>query len=407
MSQWVIKNILAQQDLKMRIKVVNKFIKLADKLKKLNNINGLMEILSGLQNAAVFRLKKTWEKCDMSVYEPLANLLSSKSNHSEYRATLHEHIEPPVVPYLGIYLSDLTFVEEGNKDFLPSPLDEKLQLINFEKRRKYSRIIQDIKLYQQPYNLAVDTTLRTILMNQLRRPHLSDVDLFNISLELEPREGTPVLTQTSEALASLKSQYAPAPSLNNSGVNRSLSNTFKALTFGKSKIRNANNESSLFTQMEIAAKHKPADNTSKGIDLPDVDPSQKIKQLTDRFENVSKYITPDSVFISDYNVVGFFNESSNKLGARKSYLIRLVTDNIILVTNDNGRLICPFVFNAEYTRFIVVGDSEDIKFCVELESSRQKLFVCLKDDEEKANFSRDVKKVINDYKRKKLLALRK
>ena len=132
-SQWVIKNILAQNDAKLRTKILNKFLKLGEKLKKLNNMNGVMEILSGLENAAVFRLKKSWEKANNEIYESLSSLLASSQNHSEYRKTLREHVTPPAVPYLGIFLSDLTFIEEGNKDFLPSPLDNTIELINFEK----------------------------------------------------------------------------------------------------------------------------------------------------------------------------------------------------------------------------------------------------------------------------------
>ena len=58
---------------------------------------------------------------------------------------------PPCVPFLGIFLSDLTFVEEGNPDELevegaPTPL------INFVKRRKVAEVIEKICDYQNvPY----------------------------------------------------------------------------------------------------------------------------------------------------------------------------------------------------------------------------------------------------------------
>jgi len=57
-----------------------------------------------------------------------------------------------VAPFLGVYLTDLTFIEDGNGDFVPDPNNPDKRLINFDKRRKISRSIAEIKLYQQePY----------------------------------------------------------------------------------------------------------------------------------------------------------------------------------------------------------------------------------------------------------------
>jgi hypothetical protein len=47
-------------DLKERIALVSAFISLAQALYELGNFNGLMEVIGGLGNSAVERLKHTW-----------------------------------------------------------------------------------------------------------------------------------------------------------------------------------------------------------------------------------------------------------------------------------------------------------------------------------------------------------
>ena len=49
----------------------------------------------------------------------------------------------PSIPFLGVYLTDLTFLDLGNSDFLPDT-----NFINFDKRRKVFNLIKEIQKYQ-------------------------------------------------------------------------------------------------------------------------------------------------------------------------------------------------------------------------------------------------------------------
>jgi hypothetical protein len=59
MSYWIATEIV-KPDLKYRIKTLTLWIKVAAECKKMNNFNGVMEILAALGLSCVSRLKKTW-----------------------------------------------------------------------------------------------------------------------------------------------------------------------------------------------------------------------------------------------------------------------------------------------------------------------------------------------------------
>lgn len=75
----------------------------------LNNYNSALAIASGLQGAAIYRLKKTWDglaQQAISRYEQLVALMSRDGNFHNFREQTRA-IRPPFVPYLGVFLTDL------------------------------------------------------------------------------------------------------------------------------------------------------------------------------------------------------------------------------------------------------------------------------------------------------------
>lgn len=131
-SGWVADEILKVEKLRDRTQILGKFLEIAEKCRSLNNFNGIMEILSALESSSVFRLKQTWAGLSTKqkeVFDELKELMARTNNYQGLRKHLRT-CNPPLIPYLGLYLTDLTFIEEGNQDRLEGGL------INWVKKKK-------------------------------------------------------------------------------------------------------------------------------------------------------------------------------------------------------------------------------------------------------------------------------
>jgi len=185
-TSWVALTILEEVDLKKRAANLKHFIYIADKCYALNNFNTLMSILAGFNSAPIHRLRRTWDLLSskvLGILDQLKKLMDRNKNFSNYREQLHS-VNPPCVPYLGIYLTDLTFIEDGNPDRLKSSD----KLINFSKQSKTADVIREIQQYQnQVYCLQDVPELQTYLKESLERIE-DDSDMYDKSLMLEPKE---------------------------------------------------------------------------------------------------------------------------------------------------------------------------------------------------------------------------
>ena len=146
-----------------------------------------MAIISGLRASSVFRLKKTWAGIESkltSTYEQLQELMSQENNWQKYRQSLGSG-DPPCIPYLGVYLTDLTFLDDANPNTLGNGA------INFEKRRKLVNLIEEVHQYQQePYHFIQVKGIQEELKKAMKEGvggGFTEQDLFNFSLIVEPK----------------------------------------------------------------------------------------------------------------------------------------------------------------------------------------------------------------------------
>lgn len=173
--------VTAPPKLKLRKKAIEKLVRIAEHLLEMNSFNMVMAILSGFQNAATHRLHHSFGAVAKKTQESIDNLnqlMSSQNSYKAYRDTLNQ-VKPPAIPFLGVYLSDLTFVDEGN----PKMIGE---LYNFRKRQlEYDIIIQVLRFQDSAYQFKLIPKFSSII-NAL--PNMTDSELYAASLANEPRK---------------------------------------------------------------------------------------------------------------------------------------------------------------------------------------------------------------------------
>uniref|UniRef100_A0A8C0QB97 Ras protein specific guanine nucleotide releasing factor 2 n=1 Tax=Canis lupus familiaris TaxID=9615 RepID=A0A8C0QB97_CANLF len=145
MSNLVASQIMNYADVSSRANAIEKWVAVADICRCLHNYNGVLEITSALNRSAIYRLKRTWAKVSKqtkALMDKLQKTVSSEGRFKNLRETL-KNCNPPAVPYLGMYLTDLAFIEEGTPNFTEEGL------VNFSKMRMISHIIREIRQFQQ------------------------------------------------------------------------------------------------------------------------------------------------------------------------------------------------------------------------------------------------------------------
>ncbi|KAJ5077753.1 ras guanine nucleotide exchange factor i-related [Anaeramoeba ignava] len=179
LSRWVTTCIVTTKKIRDRVKMFQRFIKLGECFRAINNFNGLMAILSGLNDSSVYRLKFTREEIprrDKTTLQDLDTLMSTESSYKVYRETLSK--SAICVPYLGVFLTDLTFIEEGNRDYLAN-------LINFSKRKLICDVIFSVQRFQRN-SYSIRPVHQIITLFEKLDP-LSTQKCYELSLEIEPR----------------------------------------------------------------------------------------------------------------------------------------------------------------------------------------------------------------------------
>ncbi|KAJ3238683.1 hypothetical protein HDU78_003363 [Chytriomyces hyalinus] len=183
--------------LKERVVMLKRLIFVAEICVKWNNFNTAFEIVAGLNLGPVSRLAKTWKALPakyMDAWNKLNRIVSSESSYRTYRQLIAQIKEQgasiPVLPYLGVNLSDLTFTEDGNPTYVTndecSSPGELIKIINFSKFKMISKLLSAILKFQSgQYDFEYDEHVQRWLRTEWEAA--SSKELYEMSLLCEPR----------------------------------------------------------------------------------------------------------------------------------------------------------------------------------------------------------------------------
>ncbi|XP_063697385.1 ral guanine nucleotide dissociation stimulator-like 1 isoform X2 [Culicoides brevitarsis] len=213
----VISTILIEPRLKPseRALLISTWIDIAQELRMLKNFSSLKAIISGLQSHPVYRLSKTWAALcreKLELFNELARIFSEENNAWTQREVLMREgtakfadvvgendkqlqkvfqkqntlISHGTIPYLGTFLTDLTYIHAAIPDTIGDGL------INFDKKRKEFEILAQIKLlqgaansYHLPEDPLFDRWFASLLILDEREAHTLSCQL---EVPTEPRK---------------------------------------------------------------------------------------------------------------------------------------------------------------------------------------------------------------------------
>eukprot|EP01117_Protostelium_nocturnum_P014005 TRINITY_DN5285_c0_g1_i1.p1 TRINITY_DN5285_c0_g1~~TRINITY_DN5285_c0_g1_i1.p1 ORF type:complete len:945 (+),score=355.88 TRINITY_DN5285_c0_g1_i1:302-3136(+) len=186
-SAWISTLILTPLAVDQRAIMLSRWIYMAKTFCELGNFNGVLEVLSSLNSSAVFRLRQTWDLLppkSVSIFNSLNKIMNPEGHYSAYKEAIKK-CHPPIVPQMGLTLTDILMIDEGNPTYLAEN-----NFVNIGKLELLSNNVKDIiNNARQPYSLLKHDKIYEFLTKE---KHVEEErDLYNMSLQREERKKKP------------------------------------------------------------------------------------------------------------------------------------------------------------------------------------------------------------------------
>ncbi|GAM27522.1 hypothetical protein SAMD00019534_106980 [Acytostelium subglobosum LB1] len=171
-ARWVASVILAFESKKVRVKMIEKFLKIMESLRQtLNNFQTLYSIYQGLQNAYVQSVADLFTLRTKEVMSEYESLFSKTDSFKNYRDALSK-CTLPCIPLVHVIQEEIAYIETQQPPLMS-------QLINFVKRQNLYNIISKVEAYQlHSYNLQPVHQISTFV-HKLKK--VSDAELSDLA----------------------------------------------------------------------------------------------------------------------------------------------------------------------------------------------------------------------------------
>jgi hypothetical protein len=194
LSNLVSDSILQLEEPKKRAAVLKQWVKIANRCLEIHNYDTLMAIVCAIDSTNIKRLRKTWETVPhktKSIFDELRKVVDISRNYAVLRQRVQSHV-PPCLPFIGVYLTDLTMVDSANPSNRPlGGNDSKTSVINLDKHLKTAKIISALQNFQVPFKFVEIPEMQTWMQDQLIRVRAEGEKSFHQhyrrSLILEPK----------------------------------------------------------------------------------------------------------------------------------------------------------------------------------------------------------------------------
>ncbi|KAK5660934.1 hypothetical protein OQA88_12308 [Cercophora sp. LCS_1] len=187
-AKWVANTVLIRDKAKHRAPCLEKFMIIAQRLRQLNNYNGLAAVLAGINGTAVHRLAQTRALVSADVQKRFARLvllMGTQKSHFAYRLAW-ENSPLPRIPFMPLHRRDLVSAEEGSRTFVGPNNDR----INWKKFEVLGEVLLPIMKSQgQPYpGLHRHDLSRELILDC--RMSADEEEIYQRSLQVEPASGS-------------------------------------------------------------------------------------------------------------------------------------------------------------------------------------------------------------------------
>ncbi|EAY03863.1 RasGEF domain containing protein [Trichomonas vaginalis G3] len=213
LNQWVQHEILFAETLEKRFKLWELFTRLAQKFWDNQDYFDGMAIATAFQANPIYRLKNHKQLLSPNVMDPIDKIMNDARSEKNFAALQQLHNDAlkkgsgTVIPYVGVYLTQLTFFYDGNKDYQDG-------LVNFQKCAGIYTLVTKILSFQ-----TKEFTYSKIDQVQKKLAELPLWDsafLSERSMQIEPKDMTldqlkKMYAKETGASTTAPPQQAPAP----------------------------------------------------------------------------------------------------------------------------------------------------------------------------------------------------